>query len=297
MHVNTTTDYYQILGVLHNAEQIVIAAAYRALASRYHPDRWPTDNIAATCRMSEINAAYAVIGVPKNRLAYDQIRSVKTNSFVENADLIDEAFDVAMQELESRWEVAVSLIPDLQKIRDRLEKTAHGLAFSFVVLMLERKKFQQRIEIAQALERSFLECYFGENAQIIGFAKLLISIGHKQALKLLNNYVEVVGSGISSKIIIQKVSDELQLKIFASKQIEGKSLRKLKDDALRFGDWESVLSLTKASGFDYTKTVVGIFATPHYEIYTNANIWGERRTIVPPSNMIDILQWVKLNLC
>ena len=33
-------DYYRILGVLDDAEDIVIKAAYRALAQRYHPDRW-----------------------------------------------------------------------------------------------------------------------------------------------------------------------------------------------------------------------------------------------------------------
>jgi len=33
-------DHYQILGVIQDAEDIVIKAAYRALAQRYHPDKW-----------------------------------------------------------------------------------------------------------------------------------------------------------------------------------------------------------------------------------------------------------------
>ena len=33
-------DYYRTLGVLDDAEDIVIKAAYHALAQRYHPDRW-----------------------------------------------------------------------------------------------------------------------------------------------------------------------------------------------------------------------------------------------------------------
>ena len=54
-------DYYRILGVLDDAEDIVIKAAYRALAQRYHPDRWQGDAGEATRRMAEINAAYAIL--------------------------------------------------------------------------------------------------------------------------------------------------------------------------------------------------------------------------------------------
>jgi len=34
-------NYYQILGILHTAESIVVKAAYKALAQRYHPDKNP----------------------------------------------------------------------------------------------------------------------------------------------------------------------------------------------------------------------------------------------------------------
>lgn len=33
-------DYYATLGVTPQAEDVVIKAAYRALAQRYHPDRF-----------------------------------------------------------------------------------------------------------------------------------------------------------------------------------------------------------------------------------------------------------------
>ena len=39
MRMNTDKDYYSILGVMPDAQDIVIKAAYRALAQRYHPDR------------------------------------------------------------------------------------------------------------------------------------------------------------------------------------------------------------------------------------------------------------------
>ena len=33
-------DYYLILGVLPDAQDVVIKAAYKALVQRYHPDRF-----------------------------------------------------------------------------------------------------------------------------------------------------------------------------------------------------------------------------------------------------------------
>ena len=44
-------DYYRILGILDDAEDIIIRAAYKALAQRYHPDKWKGDKTEATKRM------------------------------------------------------------------------------------------------------------------------------------------------------------------------------------------------------------------------------------------------------
>ena len=53
-------NYYSVLGVLPTAEGIVIRAAYRALAQRYHPDKW-ADQRDAIRRMQEINEAYETL--------------------------------------------------------------------------------------------------------------------------------------------------------------------------------------------------------------------------------------------
>ena len=60
--MNSEVDYYAVLGVLPDAEDIVVVAAYRALANRYHPDRWKGDVAEATRRMADINIAYGVLG-------------------------------------------------------------------------------------------------------------------------------------------------------------------------------------------------------------------------------------------
>lgn len=290
-------DFYQILGVLPDVEQIVVTAAYRALASRYHPDRWSGDKTEATRRMSEINAAYDVLGNPEKRANYDKTRSSRTSDFGDNSEQVDAAFDSAMQELEARWQTAVSLIPDLQNLRERLKKTADRLAFAFVILMLESKKFHQRLEIAQAMEDNFLEQFFGTNIEIINFAKLLISVGNKQAIKALNNYVDVVGSDIPAQIIIKKVTDEFKIKIYKSKQVGGLSLREIKDNVLHWGHANEVQSLIMASGLECVEKRSGVFSTTSYEIFTSKDRWSQRLLVAQLDNSTELIIWVRANLC
>ena len=68
-------EYYQMLQVEPQATADEIHRAYRALALRYHPDRNPTPEAAAT--MTAINEAYSVVSEPSRRRRYDQQRSSK----------------------------------------------------------------------------------------------------------------------------------------------------------------------------------------------------------------------------
>jgi curved DNA-binding protein CbpA len=63
-------DPYKTLQVDREAEDEVIAAAYRRLARKYHPDV-AADPQAAT-RMAAINAAWEIIGDPMRRAAFDR---------------------------------------------------------------------------------------------------------------------------------------------------------------------------------------------------------------------------------
>ena len=65
-------DVYDVLEVQPHAHQLVIKAAYRVLASIYHPDRDPTGT--ATRKMAELNAAYAKVKTRDLRDAYDRSR-------------------------------------------------------------------------------------------------------------------------------------------------------------------------------------------------------------------------------
>lgn len=67
-------DPYRILQVVPEAEDEVIAAAYRRLARKYHPDVAPGSEAAS--RMAAINAAWELIGDPTRRAAFDRRRDL-----------------------------------------------------------------------------------------------------------------------------------------------------------------------------------------------------------------------------
>jgi curved DNA-binding protein CbpA len=68
--VSDDRDYYQILQVDRAADQEVIAAAYKRLASKYHPD--VNTEPEAGAKMEKLNEAYEVLSDPERRAQYDR---------------------------------------------------------------------------------------------------------------------------------------------------------------------------------------------------------------------------------
>lgn len=62
--------YYELLGVLPTSEPEVIAAAYKALIRKYHPDKNNSPDAEQLCR--ELNAAYEILRDPSRRRTYDE---------------------------------------------------------------------------------------------------------------------------------------------------------------------------------------------------------------------------------
>lgn len=64
-------DYYELLGVSHDASDQELKSAYRKLAMQYHPDRNPGDH-AAEEKFKSIGEAYQVLSDANKRAMYDQ---------------------------------------------------------------------------------------------------------------------------------------------------------------------------------------------------------------------------------
>lgn len=68
-------DYYRILEVHFDASPEVIDRAYKTLARRYHPDRYPPEKQDwANTKMRDINEARDVLMDPKRRSEYARYR-------------------------------------------------------------------------------------------------------------------------------------------------------------------------------------------------------------------------------
>jgi curved DNA-binding protein CbpA len=68
-------DPYKTLQVDSEAEDEVIAAAYRRLARKYHPD--VATSAESAQRMAALNAAWEQIGDPARRAAFDRERAIQ----------------------------------------------------------------------------------------------------------------------------------------------------------------------------------------------------------------------------
>jgi molecular chaperone DnaJ len=74
-------DLYAILGVDPSATQEQITQAYRSLLRRHHPDTRPPGDHAhhaeADATLEQVLAAYATLGDPARRAAYDRQRGTR----------------------------------------------------------------------------------------------------------------------------------------------------------------------------------------------------------------------------
>ena len=115
-------DYYRILGVLDDAEDIIIKAAYRALAQRYHPDKWSGDQAEATKRMTDINEAYSELSDASKRKKYDE-EFFKFKSRNEESEEPSETFDEQeLDEIDEAWMLASEFYPSIKAHFDELRK-------------------------------------------------------------------------------------------------------------------------------------------------------------------------------
>jgi curved DNA-binding protein CbpA len=282
-------DHYATLGVLPKADPVVIKAAYRALAQTYHPDKWRGDPAVATRRMAAINEAYRILGDAKLRSEYDasRARDKANDPYQDEQDEqrgeTKSAFSSALAETEQRWRTATTILPDLDEHRASLARMSTLLAFAFVTLMLETKRFNERKVIAEKLEIEFLSRYFGTNQQILAFAKELIMAGKKEAAKLLNELVDVMGSDVEAGLLVKKVLERFP----NSSDLQ---MRELNKELARTGDVNIAKRIAKLQGYSVEQHAVNVFG---YKLVVRKS--GEVEREFPTND--EFVAWVRRILC
>jgi curved DNA-binding protein CbpA len=201
--------YYEILGVLPDAEDIVIRAAYRSLSQKYHPDKWTDDKKFSTERMSNINRSYEILSDATKRAKYDDELGASKNgtAFDSESDKEDEFQDFYSQS-EKDWKLAIEYFPDIDGLFFSLKKINYGLAFGFRQTLIEKKAFSNALDIHKKLKQNFLTRYFGENIRIQTFAEALILNNEKKAALELNQAVKILGDTVDPNILINKILEK-----------------------------------------------------------------------------------------
>lgn len=206
--MDLTKDYYSILGVLPTADLVVVRAAYKALIQRYHPDRFAGPADEANRKTAEINEAYDILSDGYRRAEYDKRHASRPKAGY--AYFSEEIADAPpnYDPLEQDWSVAVAYYPKLLEHEAALARISWRLAYSYRAYLLDNKNFEDGASLAGKLANKFLELYFGKNADIVAFARILIDVGRKPAALALNDAVRVLGARVDARRVIRKIVDD-----------------------------------------------------------------------------------------
>ncbi len=213
--MSTEKDCYATLGVSPDAEDIVIRAAYRALAQRYHPDRFGGSQEEAHAHMSELNRAFGILSDKDKHASYDQLRGAKMQSGGSQFSDVEQNTPPGDDPLERDWRIAVSYYPDLADLEKRLSEFSWKLANTYRAYLLDSRQFDSRESLAVLMEKHFLCAYFGDNERTLEFARKLVLGGQRKAALALNEAIRVLGSNANPSHVIPKLAREFDVRHLA----------------------------------------------------------------------------------
>ena len=211
--MNADKDYYAVLGVLPDAEDIVVRAAYRALAQRYHPDHARESQEKAHTRMSELNDAFSVLSDKAKRSSYDQLRSAAAPSCGEQFNAEEDPPDDTP--LENDWRVALKYYPDLALLERRLSQFSRNLACTYRAHILETQQFDARELLAGLMENHFLRAHFGDHETNRDFARRLILARQRKAAQVFNESIRVLGCNTDPRRVIGQIARDFNIRHLA----------------------------------------------------------------------------------
>jgi DnaJ-class molecular chaperone len=199
-------DYYSMLGVLPSIDDAALAAVYRALLKKYHPDVFSGSKIEAERRTKEIVEAYDILGNPSKRQAYDAARK-RDNGF---GNYRQEETTGSETEVAADWQMVSKYNPETEELRARLSRLSRSLALTFQVLILENKAVANASTIATKIENEFFERYFGKNPEIHHFVRHALIEGRSDVAKEVNRAIKVLGTPSDPHGFIGRVRDTMK---------------------------------------------------------------------------------------
>ena len=184
-------NYYQVLGVVPDADPVVIKAAYQALVSKYHPDR----NSEAEEKFRWVNLAFSVLSDNAKRKEYDVSLFLVSHEVAEYD--AESSGHVRFIDVDNDWAVAVRFYPEIESLSNNLEAISWRLSYSYKLKILENKKFLDGFKIYKKMKKSYLSRYFGKDQYIHDYAEQIILSGQHEAAVCLNEIISVIGSAAS----------------------------------------------------------------------------------------------------
>jgi DnaJ-class molecular chaperone len=151
--MSANKNFYQTLGLVNDADDVVIKAAYRALAQKYHPDKNRTNKELHTQMMANLNEAFAAIGTKAKRKAYDE--SLKSPP-----------------QQQEKTKPAPPVRPSHEELIEKLE---HSAMDEMVVIALFEKIFSKSIVINSGWINTY-SYKIGKDKLTVGFTELKLKI-------------------------------------------------------------------------------------------------------------------------
>ena len=251
-------DYYRTLGVIDDAEDIVIRAAYKALAQRYHPDKWKGDPNESNRRMSDINEAYDVLSDITKRKKYDE-EYFRYRARDESTDEDDSDANFISEEDEA-WQIACEFFPKIKEEYLHLSKISKILANTFKATVINNQDFISSTTLTKKLENDYLKRYYGDDLQIQNLVKEILLGGHQKAAIRINKVVRALGKSLNYEKIEEKILEE-----FPDTR---KSIAKI---------YKSIFYTKLRSEAIHPKELVKLFKFlyPSSKIKVNKTFWGD----------------------
>jgi curved DNA-binding protein CbpA len=189
-------DHYQALGLARHAEPVVVKAAYRAMASLYHPDRNTAPD--AIERIQRINIAYGVLSDPVRRQAYDAtLAGHPAPAAVPDDDSPDP--------LAERWKLAAGFFPEIWSLHARLERLSVQMGDEFRLQLLQHQQFAEAPALAERLRTEFMGRHFGTDAALLDYAEQLLLAREIDAARFVSQIVSVLGSSVTVDSVREKI--------------------------------------------------------------------------------------------